>query len=64
MQHAVLRQDMAHSITLGQVAARTDTLAKMRDVMHAQVGDCAKRNDMQIQNRCDPYCPDLVRLFY
>jgi hypothetical protein len=23
----------------------------------------AKRDNAQIQNRCDPYCPDLVRLF-
>jgi hypothetical protein len=37
--------------------------AKMRDVMRAQVGDCPKREDAQIQNRRDPYCPDLVRLF-
>jgi hypothetical protein len=37
--------------------------AKMRDVMRAQVGDCPKREDAQIQNRCDPYCPDLVRPF-
>jgi hypothetical protein len=35
----------------------------MRDVMRAQVGDCPKRDDAQIQNRCDPCCPDLVRLF-
>ena len=35
----------------------------MRDVMRAQVGDCPKREDAQMQNRCDPYCPDLVRLF-
>jgi hypothetical protein len=38
--------------------------ARMRDVMRAQVGDCLKRDDAQIQNRCDPYCPDLVRLFH
>jgi hypothetical protein len=35
----------------------------MRDVMRVQVGDCPKRENAQTQNRCDPYCPDLVRLF-
>jgi hypothetical protein len=77
---------MAHSITLGEVAQRTDVLdlrcgraawsgqcsaAADRarpafadsDVMHAQIGDCPKRDDAQIQNHCDPYCLGLVRLF-
>jgi hypothetical protein len=79
---------MAHSITLGEVAARTDILdircgrcerhgrlnvarllaqhgpeTPIAEVMRAQIGDCPKRDDAQIQNRCDPYSPDLVRLF-
>jgi len=31
--------------------------------MDDQIGDCPHRNDTQLQTRCDPYCPDLVRLF-
>jgi hypothetical protein len=38
--------------------------AKIRDVMHAQVGDPPQRHDVQIQSRCYPYCLDLVRLFH
>jgi hypothetical protein len=37
--------------------------ASIGAVMRAQVGDCPKRDDAQMQNRCDPCCPDLVRLF-
>ena len=36
----------------------------MRHVMQAQIGECPNRDAAQIQNRCDPYCLDLVRLFY
>jgi len=31
--------------------------------LRSEVGDCPKREGSQIQDRCDPYCPDLVRLF-
>jgi hypothetical protein len=79
---------MAHSITLGDVAQRIETLdircgrcerhgrlnvarllaehgphAPIAQVTRAQVGDCPKRDDAQIQNRCDPYWLDLVQLF-
>ena len=37
--------------------------AAMGEIMRAQVGDCPKRNATQIQDRCDPYCLDLARLF-
>jgi hypothetical protein len=33
------------------------------EVMRQQIRDCPKRNDAQMQNRCDPYCRDLMRLF-
>lgn len=33
-------------------------------VMRAQVGDCPKRDAAQIHDRCDPYCPTLVELFF
>ena len=32
-------------------------------IMRGLTGDCPRRDDHQIQNRCDPYCLDLVRLF-
>jgi hypothetical protein len=79
---------MAYSITLGEVAQRTEVLdircgrcerhgrlnvarllaehgphAPIAAVMRTQVVDCPKRDDAQIQNRCDPYCLDLVPLF-
>jgi hypothetical protein len=31
--------------------------------MQEQVGECLNRNSAQLQNRCNAYCPDLVRLF-
>ena len=37
--------------------------AAMRDIMQAQIGACPNRDNAQLQNRCNPYCPDLVRLF-
>jgi hypothetical protein len=32
-------------------------------IMHAQIGERPNKDSAQIQNSCDPYCPDLVRLF-
>jgi hypothetical protein len=32
-------------------------------IMRGLTGDCPRHDEQQIQNRCDPYCPDLVRLF-
>jgi hypothetical protein len=37
--------------------------AAMGDVMRAQVGGRPKHDARQIQDRCDPYSPDLTRLF-
>lgn len=37
--------------------------ASMRDVMHAQIGDCPHRDDALLRDRRAPYCPDLPRLF-
>jgi hypothetical protein len=36
----------------------------MRDIMQAQIGACPNRDNAQLQNRCNPYGPDLVHLFY
>jgi hypothetical protein len=35
----------------------------MGTVMRAQLGDCPPKDEPQLQNRCDPYSPDLARLF-
>jgi hypothetical protein len=32
-------------------------------IMRAQIGECPNKDSSQIQNRCDPFCPDLARLF-
>jgi hypothetical protein len=31
--------------------------------MRGLVGECPHHDEAQIQHRCDPYCPDLPRLF-
>jgi hypothetical protein len=38
--------------------------ADLGAIMRGLTGDCPHRDEQQIQNRCDPYCPDLVRLLY
>ena len=37
--------------------------ASMVEVMCAQLGDCPHKDNALLQNGCDPYCPDLARLF-
>ena len=37
--------------------------AEFGAVMRLLVLDCPNKDSPQIQNRCDPYCPDLPRLF-
>ncbi len=37
--------------------------ATVRQIMRAQIGDCPKKDSQQWYDRCDPYCPDLARLF-
>jgi hypothetical protein len=37
--------------------------AAMGPIMREEIGSCPHRDDAQIQTRCDPYCPDLARLF-
>ncbi len=37
--------------------------ATMVEVMHAQLSDCPHKDSAQLPHGCDPYCPDLARLF-
>jgi hypothetical protein len=37
--------------------------ADLGAIMRGLTGDCPRHDEQQIQNRCDPYCPDLTRLF-
>jgi hypothetical protein len=55
---------MAHSITLGEVAQRTD-------MIEIRCRRCERHGRLNVARllaepgpyRCDPYCLDLVRLF-
>jgi hypothetical protein len=50
-------------LSVARLLAAHGPEADFSAVMRLLVGDCPRRDDHQIQNRCDPYCPDLVRLF-
>ena len=58
------RCERAGRLSVARLLAEHGPNAAMGEVMRAQVGDCPKHDEAQIQNRCDPYCPDLVRLFF
>ncbi len=58
------RCDRRGSLNTARLLGEHGPGAAMGAVMRAQVGDCPKRDAAQIQERCDPYCPDLVRLFF
>ena len=50
-------------LSVARLLAEHGPDAAMGHVLHAQVGDCPNKDSGQIQNRCDPYCPDLAQLF-
>ena len=58
------RCDRTGRLSVARVLAEHGPSAAMGHVLHAQVGDCPKRDGPQIQDRCDPYCPDLPDLFH
>ncbi len=58
------RCERAGRLSVARLLAEHGPSAAMGEVMRAQVGDCPKRDEAQIQNRCDSYCLDLVRLFF
>jgi hypothetical protein len=47
------RCDRHGRLSVARLLAEHGSDAKMHEVMRAQVGDCPKRNDAQMQNRCD-----------
>jgi hypothetical protein len=57
------RCDRHGRLSVARLMAEHGPNAAMGHVMRAQVGDCQNRDSAQIQNRCDPFCPDLARLF-
>jgi hypothetical protein len=57
------RCDRSGRLSVARLLAEHGPGAAMGHVLHSQVGDCPQRDSGQIQRRCDPYCPDLVRLF-
>jgi hypothetical protein len=56
------RCDRAGRLSVARLLGEHGPDAAMGHVLHVLVGDCPKQDSGQIQNRCDPYCPDLVRL--
>jgi hypothetical protein len=58
------RCDRHGRLSVARLLAEHGPNAEFSTIMRGLVGDCPHRDEQQIQNRCDPYCPDLVRLFY
>jgi len=57
------RCDRAGRLSVERLLAEHGPGAAMGYVLHAQVGDCQNKDSGQMPSRCDPYCPDLPRLF-
>ena len=57
------RCDRSGRLSVARLLGEHGHSAAMGYVLQAQVGDCPNTDSEQIQNRCDPYCPDLSRLF-
>ena len=58
------RCDRHGRLSVARLLAEHGPNAEFSTIMRGLVGDCPHRDEQQIQNRCDPYCPDLVRLLY
>ena len=50
-------------LSVQRLLAQYGADAALRDIMQTQIGQCPHRDSAQLQNRCNPYCLDLVRLF-
>ena len=50
-------------LSVARLLAEHGPSKSFSEVMRGLVSDCPNKDSHQIQNRCDPYCPDLVRLF-
>jgi hypothetical protein len=57
------RCDRTGRLSVARLLAEHGPGAAMGHVMHALVGGCPNKESGQVQQRCDPYCPDLPRLF-
>ena len=57
------RCDLRGRLSTARLLSQHGPGAAMGEVMRAQLGDCPHKDSAQLQNRCDPYCPDLARLF-
>ena len=58
------RCDRYGRLSVARLLAEYGPNADMGAVLRALVGDCPKRDARQIQDRCDPFCPTLVELFF
>jgi hypothetical protein len=50
-------------LSVARLLAEHGPAAAMGDVIRAQVGDCPRRDARLLQNRCNPYSPDLAPLY-
>jgi hypothetical protein len=53
------RCDRAGRLSVARLIAEHGPGAAIGYVLQAQAGDYPKREASQLQDRCDPYCPDL-----
>jgi hypothetical protein len=58
------RCDRHGRLSVARLLAEYGQQAPVWEVMEAQIGECQNRDSIQLRKRCDPYCPDLVRLFF
>jgi hypothetical protein len=57
------RCDRHGRLSVARLLSEHGPNAEFGAIMRGLTGDCPRHNEQQIQSRCDPYCPDLVRLF-
>jgi hypothetical protein len=58
------RCDRHGRLSVARLLAQYGPAVAVRHIMQAQIGTCPNRNNAQLQTGCNPYCPDLMRLFY
>jgi hypothetical protein len=58
------RCDRAGRVSGARLLAEYGHRAQVWEVMEAQIRECQNRDSIQLRQRRDPYCPDLVRLFF
>lgn len=57
------RCDRHDRLSIARLMAEHGPAASMGEVLREQIRDCPKRDEGRIQDRCDPYSPNLPALF-